>query len=229
LRYALLLLFAGCIDPIDQQWQLDHDRVVVARATPPRIHAGDMTNLDALVAHDGGPTTIESPLDAEVARAPFAVDLRHGEGGWALVAPDPATLAAARPAMGLPADAPVPVDVVMSFADGTNRALAPMQVKKTVWIGEPTTNPAMPAVTVAGVPAGDEIVVPADEDVYLSTAVPDGWRVNWLTSAGTLHQDDEPTSFVHVAPEDAQSGELACVIRDDQGGVVWRVWPIRTR
>jgi hypothetical protein len=57
LRYALLLLLVGCIDPIDQQWQLDHDRVVVARATPPRIHAGDMTNLDALVAHDGGPTT----------------------------------------------------------------------------------------------------------------------------------------------------------------------------
>jgi hypothetical protein len=227
LRYALLLLLVGCIDPIDQQWQLDHDRVVVARATPPRIHAGDMTNLDALVAHDGGPTTIESPLDAAVARAPFLVDLRHTDAGWALVAPDAATLAAARPAMGLPADAPVPVDVVMSFADGTNRALAPMQVKKTVWLGEPTTNPEMPAVTVANAPPGEEIVVAADEDVYLSTTVPDGWRVNWLTSAGTLYQDDEPTSYIHVAPKDPQSGELACVIRDDQGGVVWKVWPIR--
>jgi hypothetical protein len=229
LRYALLLLLVGCIDNIDQQWELDHDHVVVARATPPRIHAGDMTNLDALVAHDGGPPTIESPLDAAVMRAPFAVDLRQTATGWALVAPDAATVAAARPAMGLADDAPVPVDVMMSFPDGTNRALAPMQVKKTVWIGEPTTNPGMPAVTVAGAPAGEELVIAADEDVYVSTTVPDGWRVNWLTSAGTLYQDDEPTGFLHIAPKDPQSGELACVIRDDQGGVVWKIWPIRTQ
>jgi hypothetical protein len=226
LRYAWLLLLAGCIDTIDQQWQLDHDRVVVARATPPRIHAGDMTNLDALVAHTGGPTTVESPLEASVARAPFPLDLRHTAAGWSLVAPDDATLAAARPAMGLPADAPVPVDVMMTFADGTNRALDPKKVKKTVWLGEPSTNPDMPAITVAGAVAGDSIAVAADTDVYLSTSVPDGWRVNWLTSAGTLFQDDEPTSFIHIAPKDRQSGELACVIRDDQGGVVWKVWPL---
>lgn len=227
MRYACLLLLAGCIDPIDAQWQLDHDHVVVARATPPRIHAGDMTNLDALVAHAGGPTTIESPLEAAVARAPFPVDLRHGDTGWALVAPDDATLAAARPAMGLPADAPVPVDVMMSFPSGTNRALAPMKVKKTVWIGEPTTNPEMPPVTIAGTPAMDQLVVAADEDVYVSTTVPAGWRVNWLTSAGQMFQDDEPTAFLHIAPNDRQEGELACVIRDDQGGVAWKVWPIR--
>lgn len=229
MKYALLLLLAGCIDPIDQQWQLDHDRVVVARATPPRIHAGDTTNLDALVAHLGGPTTVEAPLEATVAAASFPVDVKKTAAGWALVAPDEATLAAARPAMGLPADAPVPVDVMMSFADGTNRALAPKQVKKTVWIGEPSTNPDMPAVTIDGAQAGDAVTVAADQDVYLSTTVPDGWRVNWLTSAGTLHQDDEPTGFIHIAPKDRQSGELACVIRDDQGGVVWKVWPLRAQ
>jgi hypothetical protein len=128
--------------------------------------------------------------------------------------------------MGLPADAPVPVDVMMTFADGTNRALDPKKVKKTVWLGEPSTNPDMPAITVAGAPAGDAIAVAADTDVYLSTSVPDGWRVNWLTSAGTLYQDDEPTSFIHITPKDRQSGELACVIRDDQGGVAWKVWPL---
>jgi hypothetical protein len=217
---VLLLLVAGCIDPIDAQWQLDHDHVVVARATPPRIHAGDTTSLDALVAHEGGPATVESPLSASTT----AGTMLQSDGGWKLVAPDASTIAA----RGLPADGPVPVDVIMTFAHGTDRAADPIQVKKTVWIGDPSTNPDMPAITVAGEPPGDEIVVPLDQDVYLATTVPDGWRVNWLTSVGTLYQDDEPTSYLHVAKKDRQTGEVACVIRDDQGGVAWKVWPIHT-
>lgn len=200
MKYALLLLVAGCIDQVDPQWSLNHDHVVVARATPPRIHAGDSTNLDALVAHAGGPTTVESPLTASAMSAPT-----------------------------LRADGPTPVDILMTFQTSTNRALAPVKVVKTVWIGDPANNPLMPDVTIGGAPAGDAITVPADQDVYLATTVPTGWRVNWLTSAGTLFQDDEPTSYLHVLPTDSQQGELACVIRDDEGGVVWKVWPISTQ
>jgi hypothetical protein len=206
LRALTLLLLAGCIDPLDPQWQLDHDHVVVARATPPHIQAGDSTTLDALVAHAGGPTTVETPLTA----TSTAGTMRQAAGAWTLVAPD------------APPDAPVPVEVVMTFAHGS-------EVKKTVWIGPPSPNPEMPAVTIGGAAPGDELVVPRDQDVYLSTTVPTGWHVNWLTSAGTLHQDDEPTSYLHVAAKDRQSGELACVIRDDQGGVAWKVWPIHTQ
>lgn len=222
----LLALIGGCIDPIDQQWQLDHDHVVVARATPPRIRPGDMTSLDALVAHAGGPTTVESPVDASVAQTGYAAQLVHDGTQWKVLAPDAATLATARGGMGLAADAPVPVDVMMSFAIGSSRALAPVRVKKTVWLGEPAANPDMPAITVADAPAGDSIVVAKDQDVYLAVEVPTGWHVNWLTSAGQLFQDNEPRSFIHVAPKDRQQGELACVIRDTEGGVVWKVWPL---
>lgn len=212
MKYALLLLLAGCIDPVDPQWSLNHDHVVVARATPPRMHAGDATNLDALVAHAGGPTTVESPLSASAARQQVVPD----HGAWIVNAPLVATHA----------DGPTPVDILMTFQTSTDRALTPVQVKKTVWLGDPADNPAMPAVTVGGASPGETITVPKDQDVYLSTSVPTGWRVNWLTSAGTLFQDDEPTSYLHVLPADAQQGELACVIRDDEGGVVWKVWPI---
>lgn len=212
MRYTLLLLLllAACIDPVDPQWSLNHDHVVVARATPPRIHAGDATTLDALVAHAGGPTTLESPLSASAGRTQAI--------GARLTVTAPSDVAYS--------DGDTPVDVWMTFARGTDRALAPVRVKKTVWLGEPADNPAMPDVTVGGAPAGDAITVPVNEDVYLSTAVPAGWRVNWLTSVGTLFQDDEPTSYLHVLPTDAHEGELACVIRDDEGGVVWKVWPI---
>jgi hypothetical protein len=212
LKALWLVLLAACIDPVDPQWSLNHDHVVVARATPPRIHAGDTTNLDALVAHAGGPTTIESPLTAAAGRNQVVAS---GDR-WTINAPATAPYAGDTMA----------VEVTMTFARGTDRALDPVRVRKTVWLGEPSQNPAMPPITVGGAPAGDSLVVPRDQDVYLSTTVPAGWRVNWLTSAGQLYQDDEPTSFLHVLPTDAQSGELACVIRDDQGGVAWQVWPI---
>lgn len=168
------------------------------------------------MAHEGGPTTVESPLTATAS----AGTMRQTGNTWTLVAPEPTTIGYA--------DGPVQVEVLMTFAHGTDRALSPIEVKKTVWIGEPSTNPDMPAITVAGAAPGDDIAVPLDQDVYLSTTVPAGWRVNWLTSVGTLHQDDEPTAYVHVVKKDRQSGELACVIRDDQGGVAWKVWPIHT-
>ncbi len=234
MRYVLVLIaITGCIDAIDPRWQLDHDHVIVARATPPRIRAGEGTDLDALVAHEGQPVSVESPMTAEVARtsASFARYLTQQGGSWVLHAPDAETLAASRPALGLDGDAPVPVDVVLTFSHGNERAgLDPFRVKKTVWLGEPSTNPVMPAVTVDGaaVPAEEsELALPIGRDVYLHVEAADGQRVNWLTNVGTLFQDDVATSFLRVAPEDRLAGELVVVVRDREGGVAWRVWPVR--
>ena len=228
MRYALcLLVLTGCIDVIDMRWDLDHDHVVAARATPPRIRSGEATNIDALVAHEGRGVSVENPLDAHVGSARFASYLSFEDGAWRLTAPDAQMLASARPALGLPEDAPVPVDVMLTFPRSTNRSSPdPVRVKKTVWLGEPSQNPVVPAVTIDGVPAGAEIVLPIGRDVYLSVDAPD-LRVNWLTSVGTLFQDDVATSFVRVLPDDRREGELVVVVRDSEGGVAWQVWPVR--
>ena len=227
MRIALcLLVLAGCIDQIDARWQLDHDHVIAARATPPRVREGEATAIDALVAHEGRGVSVESPLDAELASARFGANLEQLDGKWILTAPDARTLASARPALGLPEDAPVPVDVMLTFARSSNRASPdPVRVKKTVWLGEPSVNPAMPPVTIDGVPPGETIVVPQGRDVYLS--VDTDLRANWLTSVGTLFQDDVATSFVHVTADDNHEGELVVVVRDAEGGVAWQVWPMR--
>ena len=228
MRYALcLLVLTGCIDVIDMRWDLDHDHVIAARATPPRIRSGDATNIDALVAHEGRGVSVENPLDAQVGSARFASYLSFEDGAWRLTAPDAQMLASARPALGLPEDAPVPVDVMLTFPRSTNRSSPdPVRVKKTVWLGEPSQNPVVPAVTIDGVPAGAEIVLPIGRDVYLSVDAPD-LRVNWLTSVGTLFQDDVATSFVRVLPDDRREGELVVVVRYSEGGVAWQVWPVR--
>ena len=54
------------------------------------------------------------------------------------------------------------------------------------------------------------------------------WRVNWLSSCGTLFQDDVARSFLRIIDGDPAVGELAVVVRDPDGGVAWRVWPIRS-
>jgi hypothetical protein len=41
-----------------------------------------------------------------------------------------------------------------------------------------------------------------------------------------MHDDDEHAAFLHVLPKDPLEGELAVVVRDIAGGVVWQVWPI---
>jgi hypothetical protein len=230
-RALLCLLLVGCIDEVDPRWTLDHDHVVVARATPPRIRSGEGTFIDALVAHRGGPTTVEFPMTAEVANAPqeLARYLVHDEGMWRLFAPDLDTLASVRPALGLPEDGPVPVDLMLTFANtSTTRAvMAPFRVRKTVWLGEPSRNPELPPVLVDDVPIDDEVVVSVGRDVYVQVEVPAGIRVNWLTNVGTLFQDDVARAFVRVLPDDRHAGELVVVLRDSVGGVAWRVWPMR--
>ncbi|HTL33312.1 MAG TPA: hypothetical protein VL326_09315 [Kofleriaceae bacterium] len=203
----LALLLVGCIDEIDPRWQLDHDHIIAARATPPRIHPGDATNLDALVAHANAPVSIENPMTAEVVSAPST----------------------------LYADGPTPVEVLLTFPhpSGLDRAaLDPYRVKKTVWLGEPRPNPDLPPVVIDGQPAPAEdatIALPLERDVYISIDAPEGSRVNWLTNVGTLFQDDVATAYVRVTAKDRLDGQLVVVLRDSEGGVVWGVWSVRAQ
>ena len=224
MKAALLVVLCGCIGDIDPPWQLDHDRVVVVRATPPRVQTGQTSLFDGLIAHKGGPSDVEQPIGATAVKPlslyPAVLD---NQGVWGVVGPDAATLDAARDELALPAGAPVPFEVAMEFPSSNGHSLF---ATKIVWLGDTGDNPAAPAITFDGEPPGDAIQIPADTDVPLATDVAPAWKVNWLTSCGTMHDDDEHAAFVHVLPADRQAGELAVVLRDDRGGVSWRVWPM---
>lgn len=225
MRVLLALLLVGCIDEIDPRWTLDHDHVIAARATPPRVRDGETVRLDALVAHEGRAPTIETPMTAElVAPEQFGGFVRtlsqEPDGAWRLEVPQ-----LIRTTSG-----PMPVDVVLTFRDASPHRASrePFKVKKTVWVGEPTLNPVAPGILVDGMPITDEVVIPHGRDVYIEVAdVPEGMRVNWLTNVGTLFQDDVPRAFVRATGEERANGELVLVVRDDGGGVDWRVLPMR--
>jgi hypothetical protein len=62
-RCAIVVIAcAGCAGQLDPSWELDHDRIVAVRATPPHVSAGEVAVLDALVAHAGAPTDVEQPI-----------------------------------------------------------------------------------------------------------------------------------------------------------------------
>jgi hypothetical protein len=217
-KIAFVLLFAACGD-IDPEWQLDHSRIIAVRATPPRIQAGETSQLDLLDATKGSPTS-SPPPDAVIVVSPMS--LSSALSGTTVTAPSEDQIAAARTELGLDPGTPVPLQLGIESQG--------FDAVKTVYLGDTADNPALANVTIGGTAApvaGDPITVPADTDVHLSVDADDAtMQVDWLTSCGTMHDFDLHAAYIHVLPADPQTGELVLVLRDLQGGVNWEVWPI---
>jgi hypothetical protein len=220
---VLAALLAACSGDVDPPWQLDHDRIVAVRATPPRIIAGGMSTIDGLIGTKGDKTHVAPPeLATVVSPMALAGAVKPDAGGWVLQAPSDDQLAAARTELGLDAGAPVPVQIGVAYANQT------LFATKTVVIGEAHDNPSLENVMIDDMPAGtSELAVPSLVKVPLSLdadAAVD--TIAWLTSCGTMHDFDLPQAYLKVEKDDPTTGELAVVLRDDKGGVAWSVWPI---
>ncbi len=233
---VLGVVASGCVSDLDEEWQLDHDRVIAVRATPPSIVAGGRSELDGFLAVKGSTTVEQVPQAARVvAPASLASALTMEGGTWVVTAPDEATLAAVRIELKLAADAPVPLQIGLVYP-GPPGGVPPtaedpgdsLVALKTVKLGTAADNPVLAEPLINGMPApADEIVVGKLVDVPFSIAVGEDDEVTWLTSCGTLHDFDLPEAYLRVEQEDPTEGQLAVVVRDDRGGVSWRVWSIR--
>lgn len=224
LALAIAVAAIGCTDDLDPPWQLDHDRIVAVRATPPALLPGEHATLDALIALVGEPTS-ERPPELATVLSPMSLAgaVTFTGGAWIATAPDEAKLAEARAELRLEPGKPVPLVVGVAYQ---GQALF---ATKTVWLGMSGANPSLDSMMIDGAPADTrtEIVVGILVDVPLSIAADEDDDINWLTSCGTMHDFDLPQAYLRVELEDPTSGELAVVRRDSSGGVAWRVWPIR--
>jgi hypothetical protein len=217
---------AGCTGDLDPPWQLDHDRIIAVRATPPGVAAGESATLDALLGHKGAPTRVAPPeLATVVSPASLADVLRLDGANWVVTAPSEQRLAQVRAELMLAPDAPVKLTVGVSY-----QAQA-LFATKVIELGRAATNPSLVSMNmkIDGAPAGSaEIVVQPLVAVPLSIDADDAhYDVTWLTSCGTMHDFDLPNAYLKVEAEDPTSGELAVVLRDGGAGVAWNVWPIR--
>ena len=217
-------LAGGCTGDLDPAWQLDHDRIVAVRATPPSIAPGDRSTIDALLARKGDKTRVASPDAAAVVSPMSLADvLAVDAGSWVVTAPSDDRLVTAREELKLAPGAPVPLQIGVSY---TNPTLA---ATKTIYLGAAAANPALANVMIDGKPAGSaDVIVDPIVKVPLSIDADDvQFDVVWLTSCGTRHDFDLPTAYLEVEADDPHAGELAVVLRDASGGVSWSVWPIR--
>ncbi len=222
--FALIGLTA-CAGDVDEQWQLDHDRIIAVRASPPGILAGERSELDALIGAKGAAPVEQPPQLAQVISPPsLATALTSEAGKWVVTAPDEARLAAARTELGIAADAPVPLQIGVSYANTTLLGI------KTVFLGEARGNPVLEDMMIDGAAAPGmttPIIVQPLTDIRLSVKADESDVVNWVTSCGTMHDFDLPAAYLRVEKEDPTEGYLGVVRRTDLGGVAWRIWPIR--
>jgi len=219
-----LVATAACTDDLDQQWELDHDRIVAVRATPPGIAPGAKATLDALLAHKAEQVRVAIPeLATVVSPASLADTVALEDGNWVVTAPSEERLIAARAELELEDGAPVPLQVGVSYAGQT------LLATKTVQLGAPADNPTLRDVMIDGQPAGTaDLVIGKLVRVPLSVDVNDeDFDVAWLTSCGTMHDFDLPSASVEVEEDDPTEGELVVVLRDSGAGVSWERWAIR--
>ena len=213
MKRALILLVACTQSPVaPEAWQLDQDRVVAVRSTPPRLAPGEHALVDALMAHADGPTTIEIPSTMTAAHSPLFQAVNFIFDHWEVIGPDEDALAAARAELGLAAGAPVSLDVTVIFGplDGAH-----VTTHKQIWLGESAANPALPDIQIDPIALARDLALAADAT-----------DVRWLTSCGTLRASDEPNAILRI--DEPCSGELAVVVRDGLGGTVWQIQPILT-
>jgi len=209
------LAFAACAEPGAQPWDLAHDRVIAVRATPPRLLPGERATVDALV-------TSEADGPAEVAPAALAVPpgtvepLAGAIEGGEVVGPDDAALAAARDALGLDADAPVPLTVVVTVPVAGEIFAA----TKTVWLGATAENPALDDIAITGEPV-------APVELELAVDAGDDDEVDWLSSSGDISDVDDPVA--HLQLDEPGDVTVVVVLRDGLGGVAWRIAELAVR
>jgi hypothetical protein len=221
---ALVSAVPGCTGDTDPPWQLDHDRIIAVRATPPRIAAGEQAVLDALIGTKGSPVAERPPEHATVlSPVSLAAAVTQDAARWVVTAPSDEALAGVRAELGLPADALVPLEVRVTYAGGSLLAV------KTVWLGGAAVNPTMTDIEIDHARAtATEVVVAPLQDIPLSSGLDDAhYDVTWLSSCGTMHDFDLPDAYLRIEADDPASGELALVVRDSSGGVTWQVWLIR--
>jgi hypothetical protein len=227
LAAALAATTGACTGDIDPPWQLDHNRIVAVRADPPAIASGQRSTIDALIGVKGGMTSVASPEQAAVVSPSSLSDLvTTQDGHWVVTAPDDARLAQVRTQLALAANAPVPLEIGVSYADGT------LTATKSILLGLAATNPPLLNIKINGQPppadgSTDDIVVAPLVMVPLSVDNDDvTYDVTWLTSCGTMHDFDLPQAYLKVEADDPQAGQLGIVVRDASGGVSWKLWPI---
>jgi hypothetical protein len=239
LRLLLLLLAAaaataGCDGILDPS-QLDHPRILAARATPASLGPGEVARLELLISRGDGTVAVVVPTEAQLPAPALATGLTavpcDDDGAVCVRAPDADALAQARRAAGLADDAELVVDVLLPVEIDGELRTASKQLRLGV------TRPPLPAleVTLDGQVVSDDDarptgVAPVTLEVTAPGRAADAppLEVDWAASAGELDDADDARATWQAPTEPAEADvTLVVVVRDPLGDVAWRILTLR--
>lgn len=223
LRWLSLAALAACADDVAQPYELDHARVLAIRTDPAQLGPGDRGALEVLATDAAATPRLATPAELEVTLAPeldrpeLRALLTASPQGWAVQAPDAASLAQARVALALPADAPLPLPlrVRVHLPDRV------LEAHKVVLIGAHLPNPPPPQILLSEPTArsGDDT-----ERSLTISAMPPGASARWFAWPGELAAYTQPEATWTLSPQERSAGGLvAVVVRSLDGGVAWRI------
>lgn len=220
---AAALALAAC-DDFQAPSDLDHAQILAVRAAPAQLAPGGVARIDLLVTDQAGQPAAVPPDEAAIAGAAGA-RLDRDERGLVLRAPGEAELDAARAALGLPGDAPVPIPLRVTVAiDGV-----PKTADKVLFVGRHAENPEIAALAADDAPVPDDgLAFRRGTSPRLAAAGTGGegaLRYAWYSGVGELER--YRSAEARLLARDPGAGHLVVVVRDEQGGVGWRIVPAR--
>jgi hypothetical protein len=200
---------------------------------------GEQSTIDLLAGYKDQPAAPRSPDFVSIVSPSSLADVAVAPGpdGWTVTAPSDDRLAAARAELGLDADAPVPLRLGVA-AGWPDPVVSPnpagFGASKVVWLGMTAANPDLVNITINDAPPAPDdtgtLVFSAAKDAHTTFHIDadDTMQdVNWLSSAGEMHDFDLHNSYMTFGKDDKTEGQLAVVLRDERGGVTWQLWNIR--
>jgi hypothetical protein len=233
----VLLTVVGCADFRDPG-DLHYARTLAVRADPPRVAPGERARIDLLVTGSDGIPLVRAPdtvapatdLPGRPAPPPQAAQLITQENGsWYVSAPSAEVLASLRQALGLPPDSDAPIPFPLSVAVTLDGQLRPSE--KVVWLGGAALNPTITTMAVDGLPMGESPLLISAANPHALTAAAEGEGTlgySWYTAFGALKKYREATATLEeVLP--GEGGAVVLVVRNDRGGVAWRIGALQAQ
>ncbi len=206
---------AGC-DDFATPAQLTKPTVLAVIADPPIVAPGATAAVSVVMAGPDGPiaspTVTWSLAETYPGIAPFGALTPGPQGTATYAAPDPVP--------ALPDKVP-PVVTIQAVVAGE----PPINALKAIGVIDlPAANPAIDAITVAGV-SGDTAAITAGATVDLAATISptpdDGTSYAWYSTAGEIERyQSNPTTL--VAPAAPGAGWVYLVVRDGKGGIAVR-------
>ncbi|HUJ58261.1 MAG TPA: hypothetical protein VLX92_07205 [Kofleriaceae bacterium] len=191
---------AACTSSTDP-YRLDHAQILAVRSEPAHVAAGGSVRIDALIGDDSGAVSVVVPDSVEVDG--YAVT-RAGDGWYVQSSPS------------------LPVAPTATAAVTIDGAI--WLATKQLDFADDRPNPTIAAMQVDGAAAETIAAAPhAPATLAAEVAVDGTASYAWYASFGSLER--YRSSEATFESDRSDTGTVALVVRDDQGGVAWLTLP----